>query len=462
MALLVFFAFISGVVTIVSPCVLPVLPLLLSTSASGGRARPLGVVAGFVLSFVVATLALAAALQALGLPGDILRLVAIAALGLFGLTMLLPSWGRAIERVLLLLARAARPRTGQVRGGFRGGLALGAGLGLLWSPCVGPIMASVIALAVSRGASGGGAAITTAYALGAGLPMLAIAYGARKVSARAKALGPRAGAIRRGFGGLTVLTCLLLLFGLQSNVQRLMPTAWSNALTGFESAGSVQKELDKLEPQKPSLPADVADANTAATPAAQLAPPTSTPVPPTSTAAPSIATPLPAAGQKPGGGPSNPGLDLRDMGPAPELTGIEGWINSAPLSIKGLRGKVVIVDFWTFECYNCQNTLPYVKALYDKYHSQGLEIIGVHTPEFSFERVPENVKQAAKQQGVTWPIALDPDYKTWSAYNNRYWPAFYFIDSKGHIRYTHFGEGNYEYNESVVQQLLHESSTAER
>ncbi len=148
---------------------------------------------------------------------------------------------------------------------------------------------------------------------------------------------------------------------------------------------------------------------------------------------------------------------LADLGPAPEMTGITQWFNSDPLTLQQLRGKVVIVEFWTFDCINCRNTMPYVKDLYNKYHDQGLEIVGVHTPELSFEYVPENVKAAIKDQGITWPVAFDPNYKTWSAYNNRYWPAFYFVDPNGRIRYTHFGEGNYDYNEQVVQQLLSEA-----
>jgi thiol-disulfide isomerase/thioredoxin len=322
-------------------------------------------------------------------------------------------------------------------------------------------MASVIALAITQGVSAAGAIITLSYAVGAATPMLVIGYGARSLSSRFRNLRSRAGTIRQAFGALTVLACALLLLGLQSNVQQLLPTAWSNTLTGFESAPSVQKEIDNLD-SKPSLPpADgamqpLSQARAAATAAPQAArePASTTPAP---TAIPPTPTLTGTSGPAAANTLPDPGSSLRDLGPAPELTGIQGWINSAPLSIRTLRGKVVIVDFWTFECYNCQNTRPYVKALYDKYHAQGLEILGIHTPEFAFERVPENVRNATREQGINWPVALDPDYKTWSAYNNRYWPAFYFIDAQGRIRYEHFGEGNYDYNEKVVQQLLYEA-----
>jgi len=353
MPLLILFAFLSGLATIVSPCVLPVLPILLSTSVTGGRWRPLGIVLGFAATFTVATLALAAVLQALGLPQDWLRLLAIVALGLFGLTMLIPSWGRAIERLLSPLARTGPTTRGN---GFGGGVILGTGLGLVWSPCVGPIMASVIALAVTAGVSGTGLAIALAYALGAGVPMLLVAYGARRIARDARGFSRRSEVVRRVFGGLTVLAALLLLLGLQSSVQSLLPTQWSNSLTGFEQSPSVQHELDNLQANSAAKPA---------LPPVSAAIITSTPVPavqanagkpqeqqmeqPKSVNAP---TPQAIAPVEPQFDFPYPNIKLDDMGPAPELTGIQGWINSKPLSIGGLRGKVVVIDFWTFECYN--------------------------------------------------------------------------------------------------------------
>jgi thiol-disulfide isomerase/thioredoxin len=160
-----------------------------------------------------------------------------------------------------------------------------------------------------------------------------------------------------------------------------------------------------------------------------------------------------------------PAVALPDQGAAPELAGITGWFNTPgnePLSLEGLRGKVVLIDFWTFGCYNCRNVRPYVRALYDKYHAEGLEIIGVHTPEFAYERVPESIEKAAAEQNVSWPIALDPDFKTWRAYRNGYWPALYFIDAKGHLRATYIGEGNYDKKELAVRQLLAEAKQDSR
>ena len=454
MDILLLFAFLAGVVTIISPCVLPVLPILLSTSTSGGRSRPLGIVLGLAATFTAATLAVTAAAQVLALPTVWLRTGAIIMLGVFGLTLLVPALGERFERLLAPLTRigASHPR----QGGFSVGLIVGAGLGLLWAPCAGPIMASVIGLTATAGITTQAVAITLAYSLGAALPMLAVAYGGRGLATRARKLGSRTNLVKQMFGALTVVACVALFLGadtaLQTFTLRSLPPGYSAVLQSFENVQPVQDQLNQLGQTtgsasamaEPNAPAVVAD--NAVQPKATTLPdtmPTSMPTTePTSTS-----TPV-------------PGLDLRDLGQAPELAGTTDWINSEPLTLASLRGKVVIVDFWTFECYNCVNTLPYVRDLYDKYHSQGLEIIGVHTPEFAVERVPANVQKATKDLGVTWPVVLDPDYKTWSAYNNGYWPAFYFIDAKGHIRYTHIGEGNYDYNEKVVQQLLSEAEQA--
>ncbi len=451
MDILLLFAFLAGVVTIISPCVLPVLPILLSTSTGGGRSRPLGIVLGLAATFTAATLAVTAAAQALTLPAVWLRTGAIVLLGVFGLTLLIPALGEQVERLLAPLTRIGAGKHRQ--GGFAVGLIVGAGLGLLWAPCAGPIMASVIGLTATVGITTEAIAITLAYSLGAALPMLAVAYGGRGLVARARKLGPRTNLIKQTFGAFTVVACVALFLGadtaLQTFTLRSLPPGYSAVLQSFENVQPVQDQLDQLGQSTGSASA-VAEPNATAIVAdtvAQPEPTIRTNMLPTSMPTPEItstSTPV-------------PGLDLQDLGQAPELTGTTDWINSAPLTLASLRGKVVIIDFWTFECYNCVNTLPYVRDLYDKYHSQGLEIVGVHTPEFAVERVPANVQKATRDLGVTWPVVLDPDYKTWSAYNNGYWPAFYFIDAKGHIRYTHIGEGNYDYNEKVVQQLLSEA-----
>lgn len=457
MELLILFAFLAGLATVLSPCVLPVLPLLLSTSVGGGRWRPLSIVLGLAATFTVATLGVAATVQAFAVPAVWLRIIAIVALGLFGLSMLVPAVARAFERAFSPLARLVN--TGSMGKSFLGGFALGACLGLVWAPCVGPIMATVIALTTTTGLTTTGVAITLAYTLGAGVPMLLIGFGARGF-AKSLRQGSRSVVLQRVFGGITLVICAALLFGLDTRFETFalanLPAEVSNPTFGLEQQAPVQKQLDTLD-NKPSLQA--------------AAPPTSAPVqaPIQPTAVPAMPTqpapqptsPQPTSTDKPQPAATTvPGIVLQDMGVAPDFTGIAQWFNSKPLTLAQLRGKVVIVDFWTFACYNCQNTMPHVRALYDKYHSQGLEIVGVHTPELSFERVPANIQSAAKEQGVIWPIAFDPNYSTWNAYQNRYWPAFYFIDANGHIRYEHFGEGNYDYHDKVVAQLLSEAKSA--
>ncbi len=421
MITLIIVAFLAGMLTIASPCVLTVLPILLSTSIGGGKLRPVGIVLGFAVAFTAFTLAFAGALQALALPASWLRIGVIMALGIFGLSLLIPPLGRAWERLLAPLARVANP--GPARSGFGGGLLIGSGLGLLWAPCAGPLMGFVIGLTAYAGLSPEGVAITLAYTLGAGVPMLLIAYGTRSFTARAKRLGRRTGVIQQTFGALTVLVAVALLFGLdtqiQSFAQRSLPSEWSAALTSLERQDSVQTELDRLNGKSSAQAAGV------------------------------LPTPTPETI-----------MALEDMGPAPEFTGLTDWFNSEPLTMSDLRGKVVLIDFWTFGCYNCRNTRPHVRALFDKYKDQGLEIIGVHAPEFAYEKVPANVREAAKEQGVTWPVALDQEFKTWRSYDNHYWPALYLIDANGHLRYKHFGEGNYENNEKAVMQLLSEATSS--
>ncbi len=449
MELLILFAFIAGIVTILSPCVLPVLPILLSTSSGGGRLRPVGIVLGLAVTFTAVTLAVTAAAQALALPASWLRVFAIVSLGFFGLTLLLPPLGLWTERLLSPLSRLAGSHRDRDRNGLLGGMAIGGGLGLIWAPCVGPIMASVLSLTALSGITPAAVAITLAYSLGAGLPMLALAYGGRRLASRARKVRSGSLVVRQIFGALTVLTCVALFLGADTQLQNFvlsdLPPDWSTTLTSIEQTGDVQAKLNALHTQAGT------QASTNEKEISAIAAPTTEPMSepaakPTSTLQPT---------QQPAPQPTQqPQIALQDLGPAPELTGITQWFNSEPVTLQQLRGKVVIVNFWTFDCINCQHTMPYVKALYSKYHSQGLEIVGVHTPELSFEYVPDNVKAAIKDQGISWPVAFDPNYKTWGAYNNIYWPAFYFLDVNGHIRYTHFGEGNYDVNEKVVQQLL--------
>jgi cytochrome c biogenesis protein CcdA/thiol-disulfide isomerase/thioredoxin len=395
-ALLTGVALVAGVVTALSPCVLPVLPIVFAGSATGGTRRPLAIVAGLVVSFTAFTLTATALLAALGLPDDLLRNVAIGAVLLVGLSFLWPRLGHLAERPFRSLGRRA---PGDVGGGF----ALGASLGLLFTPCAGPIIAAIAALAATERFSLDAVIVTLAYALGAGLVLLGLALVARR-GLTAGALRRRAPAIRRALGGVIVGVVALMILGLDLELATNVP-GYTRELQRLEETAAARSAIDEL-----------LDEERHAT----------------------------AAGV------------LRDYGAAPDFREIALWLNSRPLRLAELRGKVVVVDFWTYSCINCLRTLPFVKRWYDAYREAGLVVVGVHTPEFAFERVPGNVEDAVESLGIRYPVALDNAYGTWNAWGNRYWPAKYFVDRRGHVRFAHFGEGAYEESEDVIRTLLAE------
>jgi cytochrome c biogenesis protein CcdA/thiol-disulfide isomerase/thioredoxin len=467
--ILLLVAFVAGVLTILSPCILPVVPLVLGTASSGGRARPLGIVAGLAISFTLFSVVLASTLAALGLTTSTLRGAAVLALAGCGLALLIPALGRRLEARLAPLARLGARATGGAtrRGDFAGGLVLGAGLGLIWAPCAGPIMGAVLALAATGGASPVTAAVALAYAIGAGVPLLLIGYGSRALVARMRGAARRDG-IQRAFGGLMLLACLAILFNLdlraQDAVAGALPADWSTRLYSVEQQPAVAQELRTLQAPAPNIPAaTVAPATPAPaqpvmqkeSPAmAEQAQPPAVPAAPTATPAPAAKEAPAAALQAPGEGTLPAAVSLHNRGRAPEPVGITEWINSGPLTLQQLRGQVVLVHFWTFACINCIHVQPHVKAWYDRYHDAGFTVLGIHTPELSFEREIANVRDAVQQDGVRFPVAFDPKYATWSAYNNGYWPAFYYVDKQGQIRYTHIGEGDYAGQEQAIRQLL--------
>ncbi len=448
MTLLLIFAFLAGVLTILAPCTLPMVPLVLGAAAGGGRARPLGIVTGLAVSFTLFSVVLAAALDALGLTTTGLRGIAVVVLAVFGLALLWPAFGHRIEAALAPLARlgSRTQAAGPARGGFGGGLLLGAALGLIWAPCSGPIMATVISLAATRGAALDTAAIALVFTLGAGIPLLAIGYGGRALAGRV-GRWTRSGGVQRAFGALMLLTCLAIWQGWDVRAQdaftAALPPGWTSGLYSIEQGTGVQKELQALRQSKPqTLPAAVA--------AAPVASPT--PLPSPTPAGPTLPPPVEKDL------PANVKLD--NGGPAPEPAGITDWINSGPQTLAGLRGRVVLVHFWTFGCYNCRNVQPHVEAWYARYKEAGFTVLGIHTPELSFEKDIANVRTAVRDQGVLFPVGFDPQYTTWGAYHNGYWPAFYYVDKTGHIRHTHVGEGDYNGQEQVIRQLLREPAAS--
>jgi cytochrome c biogenesis protein CcdA/thiol-disulfide isomerase/thioredoxin len=394
----------AGFATAISPCVLPVLPILLAGGASGGTRRPYAIVSGLVLSFVVFTLGGAWLLDQLGLPKDFLRNLAIALLFVVAATLAFPRLGNLLERPLYRLTR--RPSTD-----LGGGFLLGASLGLVFVPCAGPVLAVISVLAATEEVSGRLILLTASYALGAAVPMLAIALGGR-AGAGMRALRPHAQAVRRGLGAVVALTAVAIAFNVDRHFQTAVPDYTKTLQSWFEENSSASRELDRLR-----------------------------------------------GGERRAATETPQDTRLPDLGAAQDFTGISRWLNTPgdrPLSLRGLRGKVVLVDFWTYSCINCLRTLPHLKAWDRAYRPDGLAIVGVHTPEFAFEQEEDNVRSAVKRLGLRYAVAMDNDYKTWDAFQNRYWPAKYLIDASGHLRFVHFGEGSYDETESRIRELLAE------
>ncbi len=447
MALLILFGFVAGAATAVSPCVVPVLPVALSAGATGGRRRPLGVVAGLVVSFTFVLFALVYVIDALGLPNDLLRNVAIVVLFGFGIVLLVPPLAARVEAFGSRFAgRVGVKAEGD---GFWGGVGLGLSLGVLYAPCAGPILAAVLTASASQPFNAGRLAVVVAYAFGSALVLYLLMIGGRKLAAP---LARRSGAFQMAMGGVMVLVAFAMWQGydtkFQSNVTASLPSWLTNPAEGIEKSHSAQialaeirghgghgglglkaaeaegeREIEKARAQRGQEPlGEVGEARLAAKQEATV--------------------------------------PLNDIGPAPEFTDTQDWFNTPggePLTMNGLRGKVVLIDFWTYSCINCIRTLPYLNAWNKRYAKDGLVIVGVHTPEFPFEREPANVEAAIKTDGIEYPVVQDNEMGTWNAYGNLYWPAEYFVDAKGEVRYAHFGEGEYGEKEAVIRELLAEA-----
>jgi cytochrome c biogenesis protein CcdA/thiol-disulfide isomerase/thioredoxin len=403
---------VAGFLAGVSPCIIPVLPVVL---VAGGTApagsvtdtpsrrrivRPVAVVAGVVLSFSLLVLAGSALLSLLHLPQDTLRDVGIALLVLVGVGYLIPPVAALIERPFARIG-SRQPN------GNAGGFVLGLALGLLFVPCAGPILAAIATVASADRVGLTAVLLTVAFAVGAAIPLLAVALAGDQISRRVGALRRHGPTVRRVGGVVLIGMAVAISFNAFDGLQRAVP-GYSDALQG---SNAVRQQLNELTGKGHSL---LADCNANAT-------------------------------------------GLVDCGKAPNFTGITAWLNTPggkPLSLSALRGKVVLVDFWTYSCINCQRTLPHVEAWYRRYRDDGFVVVGVHTPEFAFEHVVSNVRSQAAALGVHYPVAIDDDYKTWRAYHNTYWPADYLIDAQGVVRHVHYGEGDYGGTESLIRQLL--------
>ncbi|RON82307.1 cytochrome c biogenesis protein DipZ [Pseudomonas fluorescens] len=411
-------AYLGGVLTIVSPCILPVLPFVFARTGQPFIKSGLPLLAGMALTF-----ALVATLAAVG-GGWVVqvnqygRWLALLFVALFGLTLLLPRLAERLTRPLVSagsrLSEAAgqdnRPRPGA-------SFLIGVATGLLWAPCAGPILGLILTGAALQGASIATTLLLLAYAAGAATSLAAALLLGGKVFALMKRSIGTGEWIRRGLGAAMLAGVAAIALGLDTGLLARFSTA---------STGGIEQALvGKLSSKSP-------------------------------TGNGTMMAQIPAAGGAMKVVDKAPGT-LPVEGQLPPLNGAVQWLNSPPLDAQALKGKVVLVDFWTYSCINCLRTLPYVKAWAEKYRDQGLVVIGVHAPEFAFERDVGNVTKAMKELGINYPVAIDNDYKIWRAFNNEYWPAHYFADAQGRIRYHHFGEGDYAESERVIQQLLREA-----
>jgi len=395
-------AFVGGVLTILSPCILPVLPFVFSRADQPFRRSGLPLLTGMALTFALVATAAAFGGHWVVRLNQGGRYVAIAIFLVLGLTLLFPSLAEALTRPLVRAgAKIQGGPTSEVSVGKS--FVLGISTGLLWAPCAGPILGLILTGAAIQGPGARSSFLLLFYALGAATSLgVALLAGKKVFTAMKRSLFFDVW-IRRVLGAAVIAGAIAIALGWDTGL-----------LTKFSFVNTAKAEEHLI---------------------GSLGAPRSAFVP-VSAAAPPV---------------------LPDDGPMPELSGAVGWINSPPLTTKSLRGKVVMIDFWTYSCINCLRALPYVEGWAAKYKDAGLVVIGVHTPEFAFEKERSNVEKAVRDLKITYPVAIDSDYKIWEAFNNQYWPAHYFIDGKGRIRAHHFGEGGYDESERVIQELLKEN-----
>ena len=398
---------VGGIITGLSPCVLPVLPVVLlgggsaAPDAESARRRPYLVVLGLTLSFAVFTLFGSLILASLHLPDDAIRWLGLALLLLVGLALLVPPLGHLIERPFYRFPQRA---VGTGRHGF----VLGVALGAVFVPCAGPVLAAITVAGATGHIGLRTIGLTLGFAVGTALPLLAFALAGRGMVERIGTFRRHQGAFRAVSGAVMIVLAVALTFNLSDIIQRDIPNYTQAVGNSLEKGAAAPKggSVSLQDCQEAALYG---------------------------------------------------GSGLEQCGPAPAFSGIQQWLNTPggqPVTLSSLRGKVVLVDFWAYSCINCQRELPHVEAWAKDYAAAGLEVIGVHTPEYAFEHVPSNVEAGVRRLGLTFPVALDNSYDTWNAYDNQSWPAAYLIDARGQIRHISIGEGDYTFEEQLIRDLL--------
>ncbi|WP_460322188.1 cytochrome c biogenesis protein DipZ [Pseudomonas ogarae] len=399
-------AFLGGILTILSPCILPVVPFLFAR-ADRSRGSVLLTLGGMVLTFaLVSSLAVVSSEWVLR-ASSVGRQVALVVMVVFALSLIFSRVGTWLARPLVSLGNRLDAGAGRMAGPVASVL-IGVATGLLWAPCAGPILGVILTGAMLQGASAQTSLLLLAYGLGSALSLGTLILAGRGLVGRLKLSLPITTWLRRGTGVAVLLAAAAIGTGADD---RLL------AATSSQQSASLEKSLLQNVPKAIDYVVSKAGASS-----------------------------MPA---------------LESQGAMPALDGAVQWLNSSPLSSESLKGKVVLVDFWTYDCINCQHTLPYVNGWAKKYEKDGLVVIGVHTPEYGYEKIIDNVREQVRKLDIHYPVAIDNQYAIWRAFNNQYWPAHYFIDAKGQVRYSHFGEGRYDEQEQVIQQLLQEAKAGQ-
>ncbi|HVT65669.1 MAG TPA: cytochrome c biogenesis protein CcdA [Mycobacteriales bacterium] len=427
--LLLVIGFLAGLLTIVTPCILPVLPAVVASGiTAGGRRRASAIAAGLALSFGLSALLSIRILTALGLPLGLRYDVALVVLYILAIGFLVPRAGDLIERPFARLGAGRAPNSSAR------GLVLGASLGLLYLPCAGPIFSAITAVGARRGSFGLGAvALTAAYSLGIAAPIFALVLLTERLTTAVAWLRAHAVRVRQAGGAMLLASAVAITFGAATSLQTSIPSYTASIERHLTNSSSITADLNRIgNPHESQQAKHLQEALNGGRPSPALTP---------------MADSVPMVSA----------ADLPSYGLAPGFADVTRWLNTpggAALSLPQLRGKVVLIDFWTYSCINCLRSLPHVEAWYSRYHADGFEVIGVHTPEFDFEHSPNNVAAAVARLKVQYPVAMDNDYGTWDAWGNNSWPAEYLIDATGRVRYGSVGEGDYGVTEAAIRALL--------
>ena len=377
--------FIEGIALVLSPCILPILPIILSGSLTGGKKRPIGIIFGFIIIFSLFTLFSRKIVELSGIDLNLIRNFSFYILIIFGLILISTKLSEFFSNITQKLSAISNKISTKNNDGFWGGILFGSIVALIWTPCAGPILASVILQTIIQKTTIISFFIIISFGIGASVPMLLITFSGKYIVSKLSIFKRNTILIRRILGIIIILSVIFTYY----NEKIILFFTRTPEIKISEYSGN-SKLLNGIN--YPYL--------------------------------------------------------------SPQIEGVQHWINSKPLYLNELHGKVILIDFWAYSCINCIRTIPYLNDWFSKYNEKGFTIIGIHSPEFDFERNLSNVENSVQKNKIKYPIALDNNFITWQNFNNQYWPAHYLIDKNGYVVYEHFGEGEYDITERNIRFLL--------